>query len=224
MREIVLFVLFFIMSSMNAQPMAQYNLYPYNPDFANPAATGISNCLEMIATEMHQWLGIADAPTIQSFSIQQGRQFSRTKKHGLGANLVRDANGPSKSLGGELIYSFHILIARGRSTWLSFGLSGSVEQRKLDESGFSPVYDPRITGGIDRELVYNASSGIYLYNKKCFAGAAMYNLLPINSTLGMGYGSDRFYMSVQGGYQFESRRLPVKILTSVQGNRGIDII
>ena len=223
MRGFVLFLLFFLMHVLNAQPLARYNLYPFNPNFANPAATGLTNCLVLNATDMHQWVGIADAPTIQSFSIQKGRQFSKTKKHGLGANLIRDTNGPSKSLGGELLYSFHVLIGRGRTTWLSLGLSGNIEQRKLDETGFSPIFDPRVTGGVVQELAYNASSGVFVYNDRYFAGFAVYNLLPVNNTLGMGYGGDRYYMSFQGGYLFASRRIPATIQTSFQGSMGTDV-
>lgn len=223
MRGLVLLVLLFLVNILHAQPLARYNLYPFNPNFANPAATGLTSCLVFHATDMHQWAGIEDAPSVQSFSMQKGSQFSKTKKHGLGANVVRDANGPSKSLGGELIYSFHMLIGRSRTTWLSFGLSGSIEQRKLDESSFSPVYDPLVTGGTVQEFAYNASSGVFLYNDKYFAGFAVYNLLPVNSTLATGYGGDRYYMSFQGGYLFASRRMPVKVQTSFQGSRGTDI-
>ena len=223
MRGLVLFAMLFLMHVLNAQPLARYNLYPFNPNFANPAATGLTTCLVMNATDMHQWVGIKDAPNIQSFSIQKGKQFSKTKKQGLGANLIRDINGPSKSLDGELLYSFHVLIGRQRTTWLSLGLSGNIEQRKLDESGFSPVFDPGVTGGVVQELAWNASSGVFLYNDKYFAGFAVYNLLPVNNTLGMGYGSDRYYLSVQGGYLFAGRRIPAKIQTSFQGNMGTGV-
>jgi len=224
MRGYMLAAALFLAQLLHAQSLTRNNLYPYNPGFANPAATGLTNCLELSATDMHQWIGIPGAPSVQSLSIQKGRQFSKTKKHGLGINLVRDINGPTKDLNGEAVYSFHILMGRNRLTWLSFGLSGSIGQLKLDEKGFSPIYDPRINGGVESELVYNASTGIYLYNKKYFAGIALYNLLPVNSSLGRGYGREQFYLSFQGGYLFDSRRLPVKIQTSVQGCRGTDIM
>jgi len=224
MRGFTFIFLIFLTGTLAAQPLVRYNLYPHNPNFANPAATGLTNCTEFNATDMHQWVSIEDAPQTQSFSIQKGKQFSKTKKHGLGANIVRDVNGPSKSMGGELVYSFHILVGRSRASWLSFGLSGNLEQRSLDESGFSPIYDPLVNGEIVQEIVYNASSGIFLYNENYFAGFAVYNLLPVNSAFGLGYGGDRFFFSAQAGYLFDSRRLPVKIQTSFQGSRGNDII
>jgi type IX secretion system PorP/SprF family membrane protein len=220
MKGFVLLMLLFLMPVLGAQPLARYNLYPFNPDFANPAATGLNTCLEFTATDMHQWVGFGGAPNVQSFSIQKGIPFSKNKKHGLGANLIRDINGPSKSFGGELLYSFHMLIGRGQTTWLSLGLSGNIEQRRLDESGFSPVFDPAITGGVVQELAYNASSGVYVYSDRYFAGFAVYNLLPVSTNLGMGYGGDRYYMSLQGGYLFAGKKTPLTLRTSVQASIG----
>jgi type IX secretion system PorP/SprF family membrane protein len=223
MRGFLLIILVCLMHVLDAQPLARYNLYLSNQNFANPAATGLTNCLVLNGTDMHQWIGIDDAPNIQSFSIQKGNQRSVSKKHGLGANLIRDMNGPSKSMGGELLYSFHVLLGQNQETWLSFGLSGNIERRRLDESGFSPIYDPLVTGGVVEELAYNASGGAYLYNNRYFAGFAMYNLLPVNASLGLGYGGDRYYISFQGGYLFNFRRSPFKIKSFFQGGLGKDI-
>jgi type IX secretion system PorP/SprF family membrane protein len=223
MRWLVLFFLVVLMQAIHAQPLERYNLYPFNPDFANPAATGLTDCLVFNLTDMHQWIGIDDAPNTQSFSIQKGTGFLKNKKYGLGMNLIRDINGPSKSLGGEFLYSFHMLIGRARTTWLSFGLSGNIEQRRLDESGFSPIYDPRVTGGIVQEMAYNAAVGIYLHNESYFAGMALYNLLPENNTLVTGYGADRYNASFQGGYLFDNRHLPARIQTAFQGTLGKDV-
>jgi type IX secretion system PorP/SprF family membrane protein len=220
MRGFLLMVLLFLMQALHGQALARYNLYPYTSDFANPAATGLTDCLVLNATDMHQWVGIKDAPNIQSFSVQIGIPALKTKRQGLGLNLVRDVNGPSKSTGGELLYSFQVLVGRNRSTWLSLGLSGNFEQRRLDESGFSQVFDPRITGGFVQEPAFNASSGIYLYTGKYYAGMAVYNLLPVNNTLGTGYGGDRYSLSVQGGYLFAGLPFPARIQSSIQGSLG----
>jgi type IX secretion system PorP/SprF family membrane protein len=223
MKGFFLIILLYLTLVSVAQPLARYNLYPFNPSFANPAATGLISCLQLNCTDMHQWVGIDDAPNIQSFSIQNGNQFSKSKKHGLGANLIRDMNGPSKSLVSEFLYSFHVLIGRNKETWLGFGLSGNIEHRRLDESGFSPIYDPLVTGEAVEEIAYNASGGFYLYNNSYFAGFAMYNLLPVNTTLGLGYGGDRYYISFQGGYLFNIRQNSLEIRSSVQGSIGKDI-
>jgi len=223
MRAFFTIVFLYLTLIADAQPLARFNLYPFNPNFANPAATGLINCLLMNCTDMHQWVGINDAPNIQTLSIQKGNQFSGSKKHGLGANLIRDMNGPSKCLGGELLYSFHVLIGRDKETWLGFGLSGNIENRKLDESGFSPIYDPLVTGETVWEIAYNASCGIYLHNNRYFAGFAVYNLLPVNTTLGLGYGGDRYCFSFQGGYLSNIRSSSLQIRSSVQGSIGKDI-
>ncbi len=210
----ILFVLLF--ASIYAQPLAQRNLYPYNPGYANPAATGKNACLEINATDMHQWAGIAEAPNVQSLSLQQSFTLLKNKKSGVGINLLRDSNGPSKNLGGELLYAFHTNVGRSGNTWLSFGLSGFIEQRRLDESGFTPLFDPLVSGGAAEELAWNAAAGVYLYNEKYFAGLSVYNLLPVNNELGLGYGGDRFFLSAQVGRAFSFQQYPVALETSVQ--------
>jgi type IX secretion system PorP/SprF family membrane protein len=218
MRYLIFLLALISALSLQAQPLAQHNLYPFNPNFANPAATGITNCLEIMATDMHQWVGISNAPGIQSFSIQKGMGSSNYKKHAAGLNLVRDINGPSKSFGGEILYAFHSMINKNKSTWLSLGLSLNLEQRRLDERDFTPVFDPEIGGGVEQELAYNASAGIYLYNEKFFAGISLYNLLPVNNTLSMGYGGDRFFTSLQAGYNFFPAKKNYHMQTSVQAS------
>jgi type IX secretion system PorP/SprF family membrane protein len=216
MRISILVALLLCVEILQAQPLARYNLYPYNPDFANPAATGQSGCFEVNATDMHQWAGIANAPNIQSLSVQKGLLFSKNKKNGIGINLIRDSNGPSKIMGGEFLYSFHMLVGKNQSTWISLGLSGNMEQRRINEEDFTPVYDPEITGDMDKEMVYNAASGIYLYNERYFAGLAVYNLLPVNNSLGLGYGGSNYYLSLQGGYQFDFEKKGITLQTSAQ--------
>jgi type IX secretion system PorP/SprF family membrane protein len=224
MRQITTLVFILLPVLLLAQPLARYNLYTFNQNFSNPAATGLTNCTVFNATDMHQWIGISDAPSVQSFSVQKGKQFLKTKKYGLGANIFRDANGPSKSLGGELIYSFHAMFGRSKTNWLSLGLSGNFEQRKLDQGEFSAIPDPIVSGEVEQELAYNASSGVFVYNEKYFAGFAVYNLLPLNSSLGLEYGGDNYFLSFQGGYIFSSRRMPFKVQSSFQAFRGTDLM
>ncbi len=80
MRGYMLAAALFLAQISYSQSLVRYNLYPYNPGFANPAATGLTNCLELTTTDMHQWIGIPGAPSVQSLSIRKGRQFSKTKK------------------------------------------------------------------------------------------------------------------------------------------------
>ncbi len=213
---------FFLLQAwvIQAQPLIRHNLYPFNSNFANPAATGMSGCLEFAVTDMHQWLGIPNAPNVQSFSVQKGIPFLKNKKNGLGLNLVRDSNGPMRNMGGEFLYAFHSQVGRNRTTWLSLGLSGFIEERRLDESGFSPIFDPHITGGMVSEITYNASAGASLYNEKFFGGIAVYNLIPVKTTLDMGYGTESYFVSLQGGYLFTFESSPVALLTSVQASIG----
>jgi type IX secretion system PorP/SprF family membrane protein len=203
-----------------AQPLVKHNLYPFNADYANPAATGLSNCLVINATDMHQWIGISNAPNVQSLSIQKGIPFRNYKKSGIGLNLIRDSNGPTKIMNGEFLYSFQSAINKTNNTRLSLGLSVEVQQGSIDESSFSPVFDPEIAGNTNKEISYNASAGAYVFNDHTFAGIAVYNLLPIRNNIGIGYGGDAFFLSLQGGHLFSFEKKHLSLLSSVQGFAG----
>ena len=203
-----------------SQQVAVYNLYTYNTNFINPAATGLSNCKTFTLTDRHQWLGIKGAPAVQTFSAQLPKQFHKHKKHGLGLNIVHDVNGATQNLGGEFLYAFHFAVGR-RNTTLSLGLSGKFGQYTFDERDFTElIADPVVTRSREMELYYNASSGIFLYAERLFCGIAIYNLLPVSTNYYKEYGNESYFATGIVGYTFNPFRNDIELKSAVYGAMG----
>jgi type IX secretion system PorP/SprF family membrane protein len=224
MRSVAILLLCLLQLQLAAQRMAQQNMYLFNSSLINPAASGMSECATFDLYGLRQWIGIKHAPSLEGCSFQKGYRTQRYKKHGLGANVVRDINGPSGSLGGELMYSFHFQVNRDRNTWLGLGLSGIILQNSIDESGFSPLYDPIIAGGMEQELFYNASAGCVFYSDKFYAMAAVYNLIPLSQELASGYGFNRYFTTLSAGFVHKKRTSIVAWRPGVYSGIGDNIL
>ncbi len=224
MRAFTIIIISLLSMGTFAQRMAQQNMYIYNPSLINPAAPGMNECAIFDIYGLRQWTGIEHAPSIEGFGVQKGIRFSRGKKHGLGLNFVRDANGPSMSLGGEFMYSFHFKMGRSGKNWLGLGLSGMLFQNRIDESGFSPIFDPIVTGEVVHEVFYNASAGAVFYSEDYFAGVAVYNLLPMSTELSLGYGYDQYFTTLWGGFTRKKRNSIVTWRPTLYGAIGENIV
>jgi len=119
--------------------------------------------------DRHQWFGFADAPKTQTL-IAESTLTDGARAHGLGLHLYNDINGAQKQLGGNFGYSFHFYLNRRKTLKIGLGLSGSVYQLALDERDFSNIPDPIINRNITREFNLDASTGVYIYHDKFFAG------------------------------------------------------
>lgn len=220
-KNLILISILFFPLSLLAQELAHYNLYHYNLDLINPAATGYLPCKTFTITDRHQWTGIEGAPSIQSLSMQLPKQVHKYKKYALGANLVRDVNGATHNLGGELLYAYHITLRGITDHHLSFGLSGKFGQYSFDERDFTEgLYDPIIDRTIESEWYYNFSTGIFIYSEKYFAGIGVYNLVPRSTNIYNEYGNEPYFLTFIGGYNFNPKRNNYRITSSVYLARG----
>ena len=204
---VVISILFFLQQALLSQQMAEYNLYHYNLSLVNPASTGYLSCKQFNLTDRHQWTGMEGAPSIQSFGMQLPKHVSRDKLYGVGINLVRDINGATQNIGGELQYAYHIPLRTLNPSHLSFGLSGKFGQYWFDESDFNPYQiDPIVTYGKELEWYYNFATGIFTYSKKYYVGIGVYNLFPRTTRFYSGYGNDSYFATFIAGYTFQNTR------------------
>ena len=215
-RFLLLFLIVFPWLVSYSQQVAQYNLYHFNLDLINPGATGYLPCKQFNITDRHQWTGIEGAPSIQSLSIQLPRQYHKYRKYALGLNLVRDVNGATQNLGGELLYAFHITMGNIVPKHLGFGLAGKFGQYSFDEREFTDgIYDPIIGRSINTEWYFNVSAGVFFYSEKYYAGIAVYNLVPRNTNYYRDYGNEPYFLTCTGGYHFNSPRKNFRLTTSL---------
>ena len=147
-RIIIGFLSCFCSVSAMTQQLPLYSQYMMNGFLLNPAVAGSDGFTTLNLTAREQWLGFENAPKTHSFSFQTRvlkksyiiKSLSARKKIyrpstkgrvGLGGYIFNDKNGLVQRTGLQLTYAYHIWLDQ---TQLSFGLSGSFFQFKLDDA------------------------------------------------------------------------------------------
>ncbi|TDQ30329.1 PorP/SprF family type IX secretion system membrane protein [Tenacibaculum caenipelagi] len=123
----------------------------------HPAAAGIGDCGKIRLTARQQWLGVDDAPSLQtaSFHAKLG-EYSNT---GLGVILFNDKNGYHSQKGIQGTYAYHINLGNENMfNQVSFGLSFSMVQNERDQRTF--VNDPAVSQVIESDFYFNADFGM----------------------------------------------------------------
>ncbi len=181
------------------QELPAYQLYLHQPSLINPAIIGSQNCTEVMLVDRHQWIGaFKGAPRTQVLSAETSVSSNNSRSHGIGLQVVNDANGAYKQLAANLGYAFHVFLNREGSLRLGFGLMATVYQSTYDETDFSRINDPIIHHGVEKEIKPDVSSGIYLYGDRFFVGLSGVQLLASNSYLSPHRGSRGYF--AYGGY------------------------
>lgn len=133
------------------------NYYVLHPAMAGAHYEG----LKLRTSYRTQWLGIANAPSMQTLNAH-----ARVgDKSGVGGLFFHDTNGFQSQLGFQGTYAHHINFYRSRAevNQLSFGLSAGGSFHRHDQSTFNPTNDPIISGTnvssssmfVDVGLTYN---------------------------------------------------------------------
>lgn len=193
-----IFILFIYLASSyiaNSQQLPVFQQYILQPSLLNPAITGSEECSRFRLMDRHQWFGFADAPKTQVL-IAESTLSDGIRAHGLGIHLYNDINGAQKQLGGDFGYSFHFYLNRRKTLKMGLGLSGTVYQIALDDRDFSNIPDPIVNHNITREFNFDASTGIYIYHDKFFAGFSAVQLLPPVSSIHPYTNKRTFYLFI----------------------------
>lgn len=200
-RKLIYIFFIFISFSVNAQELPLYSQYILNPYLINPAIAGIAGSGALQIMNRSQWLGIKDAPQTNLISYHQG--FGNV---GLGGHVYSDKNGNTSNMGFQLTYAYHIYLSNkylGRKNKrLSFGLSVTGLQRKIDESSFMQAgKDPLINGTEEKSFSPNGNFGLYFTNKNFFSGLSCANLIQTTNNI---YSPQRTFF-LQMGQSFNNR-------------------
>jgi type IX secretion system PorP/SprF family membrane protein len=202
MKKIVLLISFLVIINLaNSQQMPFFSQYTLNHYAINPAATGIGDDIPLALSYRKQWASIPQSPSVQYISGHMRIE----KAMGVGAKLINYKAGPLRKTGGELTYSYHLLLKDGVN--LSFGLSGLFYQFYLDKSDMNvEVPDDIIFMGNEKMFVADAIFGTYLYGENYFAGLSVPQLFNRNVDL----KTDKVLQEKQvrhyylhGGYKFD---------------------
>jgi type IX secretion system PorP/SprF family membrane protein len=172
-----------------------YSQYIHNGLMINPAYAGSREALTATLSYRMQWMGITDAPRLQTVSLHTPL---KNDKVGIGLNARFMQYGITKSSSVYAIYAYQIRLAKGK---LSFGLKAGVDVSNTDYNGLQGIdkSDPVLPANGKLSYVFpNAGAGIYYFSDRIFAGVAVPSFLFYRST---GSGKTQAYHSF-GEYDF----------------------
>lgn len=157
-------MLLFAMPVLRSQELTIPTFTQYladNPFVISPAYAGIGDHVKIRLNGLTQWVGIEDAPDMQSLAADL-RIADRT---GIGVFLYNDKNGNTRQYGGKFSFAHHIMLDKYYDQFLSFGISYNLNQFKLDIENFNTL-DPAVT---DNRYVVNHNFDVsLLYRFKSF--------------------------------------------------------
>jgi type IX secretion system PorP/SprF family membrane protein len=184
------------------QELPAYQMYLLHPAVINPAMIGSADCAEIHLLDRHQWIGaFKGAPKTQVFAAEKSFSSDGHRIHGLGLQVVNDANGAYKQLAVNLGYAFHIALNRSGSLKLGFALMPAVYQSTYDERDFSRINDPIVTWSVEREIRPDVSTGMYLQGDQFFIGLSAVQLFAFTSNLNTTRGNRGYF--AHGGYDLQ---------------------
>lgn len=164
-----------------------YSQYILNEFLFNPSVAGIDGMTTVNITGRKQWIGFSHSPETYSatastrilkspLKVIKGKVRNPSKgRVGLGASFVNDRNGAIQRTSLQLTYAYHIYI---QNSQLSFGLSGSTTQFKIDES-LADFKDNDPMQGVIGKSAYMPDAGVGVnWSKATYnIGFSAYNLL-----------------------------------------------
>jgi type IX secretion system PorP/SprF family membrane protein len=139
----------------------------------NPAYAGSLEALSLFTSLRKQWMGVKGAPVYETVSLHSMLKKNRI---GLGFSGQFLQYGYSKSTNIYASYAYHLRIGASK---LSMGLRGGFDMSNSDYSDITLI-DPTDLAFKNNDKPYllpNVGTGIYLYGKRFFLGAAVPSFL-----------------------------------------------
>jgi len=155
-----------------------YSQYLHNGLMINPAYAGSRDALSAVLSYRMQWMGIPDAPRLESVSIHS---MMKNDKVALGLRAGFMQYGVTRSQGVYAVYAYHIRMAKGK---MSFGLRAGADLSNTDYTGITGIVrpDPAFPEN-DKSYVFpNAGAGVYYFTEKFFAGLSVPSFLYYRNT------------------------------------------
>ena len=134
-----------------------------NVYLVHPAAAGIGECGKIRLTALTQWLGTENGPELQTASFHA--KTNNETKAAYGIVVFNDKNGFHSQTGIQGTYAYHLELDKEDAfKQLSFGLSLSAVQNRVDQSSFR-AFDPEVEQIIQSEFYVNADFGLGYHNQ-----------------------------------------------------------
>ena len=175
---LILKVLFFLFANLAISQGTLPIYHDYLSDniyIVHPTAAGFGNSAKLRLTHRQQWSGNTDAPSLQTISFHN--RF--TDRVALGGMIFNDRNGFHSQLGAQLTYAYHLNFGvdlEETLKQLSFALSGSFVQNKVDQRDFV-IPDPVISRIVESNTYFNLDFSAAYFNYESYAYFTVKNLL-----------------------------------------------
>ena len=159
---IVLFV-----TNLQAQQLPQYTQYMLNDLAINPAVAGKDNFADVRSNNRYQWVGMTDAPRTYMLTLHSPL---KNRHMGLGTHIYTDIVGPTRRVGINIAYAYHIKIAE--KTRLSLGLNAGIQQWGIDghKLHLHDAGDDNLLTQYQTKIVPDFGAGLYVHNEKWYLG------------------------------------------------------
>jgi type IX secretion system PorP/SprF family membrane protein len=164
----------FLIVQVNAQSEVHFTHFIFNKMNYNPAYTGNQGVFDAVALYRNQWAAIDGAPT----NIYAGIQFPFKKdRNALGFGLTTDKIGKVDNTSLDISYAYHIPF--NNRNRLSIGISGRIEQAKIDWSKATPLdlIDVNIPANQETSTAPNFGVGAYYSGNNFFVGLSVPQLM-----------------------------------------------
>jgi type IX secretion system PorP/SprF family membrane protein len=203
MKKLIFIYIFLATVSVCGQQLPQQSQFMFNQYAFNPAYAGVTDSWEAVANNRYQWVGITDAP--RTFTMTAQGPF-KNEKMGIGGLVYTDIVGPTRRLGFQASYSYHLQLSE--TIKMSMAVSFGFNQWLLDADKITTVdaNDPFFSNGLIKTFSPDAKFGLYIYHKNWYLGGALPQLIHNKlkfKEIGIdtrSYLEDHFY--INAGYIF----------------------
>ncbi|MBP6090327.1 MAG: type IX secretion system membrane protein PorP/SprF [Crocinitomicaceae bacterium] len=189
-------LLFLLVSSLGfAQQDPMASMYFFNPLQFNSGYAGSRESFSVNAVSRKQWVGFEGAPSTQFVSIHA--PIAR-KRIGVGANVSYDKIGSRSTFNANAHFAYHLQLNKNNLK-LSFGASAGLYQNQYNFNDLSVIdpTDPNITNNYS-SITPNFGFGLYLYNKRFYAGLSSPHLLKksIDNNTGKSFSQQHLFLAL----------------------------
>ena len=192
-----------MLNGVNAQQLPQYTQYMLNEFAINPAVAGKEEFADVRSNNRYQWVGITDAPRTYMLTVHGPMKF---KNMGLGLNLFTDIVGPTRRVGLNFSYAYHIKV--NEDSKVSLGLSAGILQWGIDghKLQLHDAGDDNLLTQYQTTYMPDFGAGILYHSKKYYIGVSVPQLYQSKINLYPGVPSKSKLVShfnVNGAYKFD---------------------
>jgi type IX secretion system PorP/SprF family membrane protein len=164
--SLLLLSVLFSTGDIVAQQLPQYTQYQMNDFVLNPAIAGKNkDYWDCRSNNRYQWQGITDAP--RTYILSAHGPF-KNRKMGIGGTLFTDIVGPTRRVGFNMAYSYHLKL--NDQYQLNLGLSAGILQYSVDGHKLT-LYDNDdliLVSQYRSAVTPDFGAGAYLHSDKLF--------------------------------------------------------